>query len=124
MSEQLTTEEVARRARRAGRHLTGVPAAGHLPGGGRVLRPHPLVVGGHHRRLARVSARAGSAAGRGGVVRTCDYPGCDEPATHYAQAGGANTPLKEWFGCDRHLARALPGARSSERAVPIDVPEP
>jgi hypothetical protein len=40
------------------------------------------------------------------MTRLCDYPGCDEPATTYAQAEGANTPPKEWFACDRHAAVA------------------
>jgi len=40
------------------------------------------------------------------LTRLCDYPGCDEPATTYAQAEGANTPPKEWFACDRHAAVA------------------
>jgi hypothetical protein len=36
--------------------------------------------------------------------RLCDFPGCDEPANTFAQAQGASTPTKEWFGCDRHRA--------------------
>jgi hypothetical protein len=43
--------------------------------------------------------------------RLCDYPGCDRPATTFAQAQGAATPTKEWFGCDRHRAEMVPGER-------------
>lgn len=55
--------------------------------------------------------------------RLCDYPGCDKPATHYAQAKGANTPLKEWFGCADHPARGLPGSHPGKfQMLPLGEP--
>jgi len=40
--------------------------------------------------------------------RLCDYPGCDEPATTYAQAKGSSTPTKEWYACEHHAAVKTP----------------
>jgi hypothetical protein len=50
-----------------------------------------------------------------GAPRLCDYAGCNQPATNYAQAGGENTPTKEWYGCYAHRALLVaPGYTDAE----------